>query len=195
MYSDSVLLFRSTIRNESYRTLAEIELPSVQSAFLWGPRKTGKSTFLKKKSPQSIIFDFLKTDLLLEFSKRPFFLREQLLAKKDESLEYPVILDEEQKIPQPLDEVHRLIENKKLRFIICGSSARKLKHGKVNLLGGRAWRFEMHPLVFPELENPDLLRALNHGLIPSHYLAGDYRNPFSFVQAHSGGGRGWSGKQ
>ena len=155
--------------------LLKIELPADQSAFLWGPRKTGKSTFLKKKFPDSLIFDFLKTDLLLEFSKRPFLLRERLLAKKEEVLEHPIILDEVQKVPQLLDEVHWLIENKKLRFILCGSSARKLKRGKVNLLGGRAWRFEMHPLVFAELESMDLLRALNHGLIPSHYLSEDYR--------------------
>jgi predicted AAA+ superfamily ATPase len=75
-----------------------------------------------------------------------------------------------QKIPQILDEVHWLMENKGLRFILCGSSARKLKRGKANLLGGRAWRFEMFPLVSAELGNLDLLRVLNHGMIPIHYL-------------------------
>jgi predicted AAA+ superfamily ATPase len=86
------------------------------------------------------------------------------------TLRHPVILDEVQKIPQILDEVHWLIENKGLRFILCGSSARKLKRGKANLLGGRAWRFEMFPLVSAELKNLDLLRALNHGMIPIHHL-------------------------
>lgn len=69
--------------------------------------------------------------------------------------------------------MHWLIENKKLRFILCGSSARKLKRGHANLLGGRAWRYEMFPLVSAEIRKFDLLRALNHGLIPDHYLQDD----------------------
>jgi len=147
-----------------------IDLPPRQSAFLWGPRKTGKSTFLMENFPKSIVYDFLQTDLFLEFSKKPSLLRERLLAKDSQILRHPVILDEVQKIPQILDEVHWLIENKGVRFILCGSSARKLKRGKVNLLGGRAWRFEMFPLVSVELGNLDLLKVLNRGLIPVHYL-------------------------
>ena len=150
-------------------------LPPGQSAFLWGPRKTGKTTYLKDRFPQSLVFDFLKTDLFLEFSKRPSLLREQLLAKDEDVLMHPVIIDEVQKIPQILDEVHWLIENRGLNFILCGSSARKLKRGGANLLGGRAWRFEMFPLVTPEIENVDLLRALSHGLLPQHYLQENYK--------------------
>ena len=146
-----------------------------QSAFLWGPRKTGKTTYLKDRFPQSLVFDFLKTDLFMEFSKRPALLREQLLAKDEKVLQHPVILDEVQKIPQILDEVHWLIENRGLNFILCGSSARKLQRGGANLLGGRAWRFEMFPLVTPEIENVDLLRALSHGLLPQHYLQENYK--------------------
>jgi len=148
----------------------KIDLPPRQSAFLWGPRKTGKSTFLLKNFPKSIVYDFLQTDLFLEFSKRPSLLRERLLAKDRQILKHPVILDEVQKIPQILDEVHWLIENKGVRFILCGSSARKLKRGKANLLGGRAWRYEMFPLVSVELGNLDLLKVLNRGLIPVHYF-------------------------
>jgi len=140
-----------------------------------GPRKTGKTTYLKDRFPQSLVFDFLKTDLFMEFSKRPALLREQLLAKDEKVLKHPVILDEVQKIPQILDEVHWLIENRGLNFILCGSSARKLKRGGANLLGGRAWRFEMFPLVTPEIENVDLLRALSHGLLPQHYLQENYK--------------------
>lgn len=150
--------------------ILKIDLPPRQSAFLWGPRKTGKSTFLMENFPKSIVYDFLQTDLFLEFSKKPSLLRERLLAKDSQILRHPVILDEVQKIPQILDEVHWLIENKGVRFILCGSSARKLKRGKVNLLGGRAWRFEMFPLVSVELGNLDLLKVLNRGLIPVHYL-------------------------
>ena len=74
-----------------------------------------------------------------------------------------------QKVPALLDEVHRLIEEQGLRFVLCGSSARKLKRGRANLLGGPAWRFALHPLTWPEIPKFDLLRALNHGLVPQHY--------------------------
>jgi len=156
------------------KRILTIELPPRKSAFVWGPRKTGKSTYLREKFPQSMVYDFLQTDLFLEFSKRPSLLRERLLAKESQALKHPVILDEVQKIPQILDEVHWLIENKGIRFILCGSSARKLKRGKANLLGGRAWRFEMFPLVSAELKEWDLLRVLNHGMIPVHYLEDRY---------------------
>ena len=67
--------------------------------------------------------------------------------------------------------MHWLIENKKASFILCGSSARKLKRSAANLLGGRAWRFQFYPLVFPEIPDFDLLRAFNNGLLPAHYLS------------------------
>lgn len=155
--------------------ILHIDLPTRQSAFLWGPRKTGKSTYLRSAFPDSLTFDLLQTDLMLELAKRPARLREQLLAAPPEALHSPVILDEVQKVPQLLDEVHWLIENRGLRFILCGSSARKLKRGGVNLLGGRAWRYEMYPLVSVEVEDLDLLRALNRGLVPAHYLGPGYR--------------------
>jgi len=156
------------------KRILNLELPEKQSAFLWGPRKTGKTTYLRSRFPDSINYDFLETDLFLEFSKKPSLLREHLLAKDQKSLSDPVILDEVQKIPQIMDEVHWLIENKGFRFILCGSSARKLKRGGANLLGGRAWRFEMFPLATPELQDYDLFKILNRGLIPSHYLDENY---------------------
>lgn len=164
--------------NEGFRRLLSIDLPPGQSAFLWGARKTGKSTLLRTAFPRSITYDFLKTDLALAFGARPALLREQLLARPAADLAQPIILDEVQKVPGVLDEVHWLIEHRGLRFILCGSSVRKLKRGRANLLGGRAWRFEMYPLVtaeFPAADGPrggfDLLRGLNHGLLPSHYLS------------------------
>ncbi len=157
------------------KRILNVDLPPRQSAFLWGPRKTGKSTYLKARFPHSVIYDFLQTDLFIEFSKKPSLLRERLLAKDDHILSYPVILDEVQKVPQILDEVHWLIENQGLRFILCGSSSRKLKRGKANLLGGRAWRFEMFPLVSSEIEGLDLLKVLNRGMIPDHYLRENYK--------------------
>jgi len=155
------------------KRILDIKLPQKQSAFLWGPRKTGKTTYLKKHFPDSLIFDFLKTDFFIEVSKNPALLRERILAKDKNALRHPIILDEVQKVPQVLDEVHWLIENKGLRFILCGSSARKLRRGHVNLLGGRAWRYEMFPLVTAELKNINLLHALNHGMVPTHYLQDD----------------------
>ena len=157
------------------KRILNIDLPEAQSAFLWGARKTGKTTYLRKKFPYSIVYDFLQTDLFLEFSKRPSLLREQLLSRGDEALCCPIILDEVQKVPQVLDEVHWLIENTGMRFILCGSSARKLKRGRANLLGGRAWRYEMLPLVSAELGEIDLLRVLNRGLIPAHYLSENFK--------------------
>ncbi len=158
-----------------FKRLLAINLPANQSAFLWGPRKTGKTTLLREQFLQSIFIDFLRTDTFLEHTKSPFLLRERLLARGDQAKKYPVIIDEVQKVPQVLDEVHWLIENQGLNFILCGSSARKLKRGQANLLGGRAWRFELFPLVSKEVENLDLLRALNHGLIPAHYQQNNYQ--------------------
>ena len=159
---------------ETITRLLKIELPQGQSAFLWGPRKTGKTTYLRATFPNSRVYDLLQTDLFLEFAKRPFLLREQLLAASPKQLQEPVIIDEVQKVPQLLDEIHWLIENKGLRFILCGSSARKLKRGKANLLGGRAWRYEMHPLVSAEVADLNLLQALNRGMLPRHYMQEEY---------------------
>jgi predicted AAA+ superfamily ATPase len=158
-------------------------LPAGQSAFLWGARKTGKSTWLRAHFADSIYYDLLKTDVMLEFTRNPAALREQLLAKNPTALQAPIVLDEVQKVPQLLDEVQGLIEDRRLRFVLCGSSARKLKRGQANLLGGRAWRFEMHPLVSAEVPGIDLLQALNRGLIPAHYVQDHYRRALrAYVQ-------------
>ncbi|HEO63902.1 MAG TPA: ATP-binding protein [Candidatus Omnitrophica bacterium] len=129
-----------------------------------------------------MVFDFLRTDLFIDMAKNPALLREQLLVKPKDVLERPVILDEVQKVPQVLDEVHWLIENKGISFILCGSSARKLKRGQANLLGGRAWRYEMFPFVTVELKNYNLLDILNRGMIPAHYL--DEKNYKKSLQAY-----------
>jgi len=86
-----------------------------------------------------------------------------------------VIIDEVQKVPRLLDEVHWLIENLGTSFLLSGSSARKVRRGQANLLGGRAWRLELFPLVYPELPGFDLLRILNRGLLPAHYLEPHFR--------------------
>ena len=133
-----------------------------------------KSTYLRSAFPESLTFDLLQTDLMLDFARRPALLRERLQAIPAGKVRSPVILDEVQKVPPLLDEVHWLIENRGLRFILCGSSARRLKRSGVNLLGGRAWRYAMHPLVSIEIGKVDLLQALNRGLVPAHYLDPEY---------------------
>ena len=152
-----------------------IELPRGQSAFLWGARKTGKSTLLRRRFPLSARFDLLDTRLLLEFTRAPWTLSERIRALDPAQLRQPILIDEVQKVPAILDEVHRLIESDGLGFVLCGSSARKLKRGRANLLGGRAWRFALHPLTWQEIPDFDLLRAVNRGLIPAHYDSAHHR--------------------
>lgn len=152
----------------------KMDLPEKQSAFLWGARKTGKSTYLKECYPSAVTYNLLLSDVYLRLIQAPYLLREEVLALSPEACQQPIIIDEIQKVPALLDEVHNLIENSPASFILCGSSARKLKRLGVNLLGGRAWRYEFYPLVYPEIPDFDLLRALNYGLIPSHYLASNW---------------------
>jgi len=146
------------------------------SFFLWGARQTGKSTLLKKMYPDSLWFDFLLSDVFERFHKNPSQLREIILAVKPEK---PVVIDEIQKIPVVLDEIHWLIENAGTRFILSGSSPRKIIRSGANLLGGRALRFELFPLVSDEIPDIDLLRALNNGLLPRHYLSDDPKKMIS----------------
>ena len=159
----------------------KLKLPIGQSAFLWGIRKVGKSTYLKEHFPKSLYINLLDTDEYFELSKKPSLLREQVLKLSSAQLKYPVIIDEVQKIPVLLDEVHYLIENSSAYFILCGSSARKLKREAANLLGGRAWSFYLRPLSYYELPNLDLITAFNAGLIPSHYLSSSYKK---FLKAY-----------
>ena len=159
----------------SYRRELVLDLPERQSAFLWGPRKTGKSTLLAERFPGSARFDLLETRTALDFTREPWLFTERVLALDGSRRGRPIVVDEVQKVPALLDEVHRLIEQHGLAFVLCGSSARKLKRGGANLLGGRAWRFGLHPLAWPEVPELDLLRALNRGLVPQHYDAAHHR--------------------
>lgn len=161
-----------------FNRFLRLELPAGQSAFLWGARKTGKSTFLKQSFPQSKYYDLLNTDLQRQLITHPHTLRAELSALDHNYVQHPVIIDEVQKIPALLDEIHWLIENKKIGFILCGSSARKLKRGAANLLGGRAWQFNFYPLVYREIPQFDLLTALNCGLLPQHYQSGQPNREF-----------------
>jgi predicted AAA+ superfamily ATPase len=152
-----------------------------ETCFLWGARQTGKSTLLQKLFPESPRYDLLLSNEFERLNRRPSVMREELLEKPPG--EVPVIIDEVQKIPALLDEVQWLIVNHGMQFILCGSSARKLRRGGANLLGGRALRFELYPLVYKEIPDFDLIRALNHGLLPRHYIS---NNPKRLLQSYVG---------
>lgn len=145
-------------------------LPSAgtETFFLWGPRQTGKSTLLKASYPDALWIDLLQSDVYRRYLQNPERLREELAAKPVQQ----VVIDEVQKVPALLDEVHWLLENTDTHFALCGSSARKVRHGAANLLGGRALRLELHGLTAGELGNEfDLERLLNHGYLPRIYTA------------------------
>ncbi|MBO4751830.1 MAG: ATP-binding protein [Bacteroidales bacterium] len=150
------------------------------SLFLWGSRQTGKSTLLKTLFPKVKLYDLLKSDVRMAFQLRPALLREECEMMDEGEI---VIIDEVQKVPSLLDEVHWLIENRGLRFILSGSSARKLRRSGANLLGGRALRCTLFPLVSAEIPDFDINRALNNGLLPRHYLSDD---PSKRLQAYIG---------
>ncbi len=140
-----------------------------ESFFLWGPRQSGKSTLLKARFPDALRIDLLSTDAFARYATRPGVLADDLRAEAPERL---IVIDEVQKVPALLDEVHRAIEDHHRVFALCGSSARKLKRGQANLLGGRAVRYEIFGLVSAEIgPHFDLSRALNHGLLPRHYVS------------------------
>lgn len=149
-----------------------------ESLFLWGARQTGKSTLLKKTFPDSLWFDLLQTDVFERLRRNPAQLREIVLADERKK---PVIIDEIQRIPELLNEVHWLIENNKTRFILSGSSPRKIIRSGTNLLGGRALRYELFPLISQEIPDFDLLQAINYGLLPRHYLSA---NPQKLLSAY-----------
>lgn len=138
-----------------------------KSLFLFGPRQTGKSSLISNSLGKFRVYDMLDSDVYLTLSRDPKRLEQEIRPK-----ERIIIIDEIQKLPFLLDEVHRIIEKYGIHFLLTGSSARKLRRGGVNLLGGRARSKYLHPFIFSELkEHFDLLKALNNGLIPSIYFS------------------------
>jgi uncharacterized protein len=136
-----------------------------KSFFLFGPRATGKSFLIRQQLGRALVIDLLRSDVFLRLSAEPSFL-EALIGDRRGPSEW-IVIDEVQKIPGLLDEVHRLIESRRLRFLLTGSSARKLKRGQANLLAGRAWTARLHPLAYPEIPHFDLMRMLRFGGLPS----------------------------
>jgi uncharacterized protein len=157
------------------RTLDLAPLLAETTVFLLGPRQTGKSTYVREQlgSQISLTFNLLDRALLLRLLADPSEMRQEIDARGIR--QGVVCVDEIQKCPQLLDEVQLLMEERGLRFLLTGSSARKLKRAGTNLLGGRGRDRRMHPFSYWEVREHgfDLLRALNHGLIPGHYFASD----------------------
>ncbi len=156
--------------------LFELNLPPGKSAFLWGPRKVGKSYWINRHLKGAKIIDLLQTDTFADYASKPALLRERHQNHKG-----LLVIDEIQKVPALLDEVHWLIENKNLSFILTGSSARKLRRGHANLLAGRAWRRTMMPLSRLEVDDFDLEKIMVSGLLPPHYLS---PNPLEDLRAY-----------
>lgn len=156
-----------------YHRIFDIENRLDEAMFLFGGRQTGKSTLLKERFPKAVYIDLLKSDVRNRFKQHPEEFRESLLRYPPETL---VIVDEIQKVPDLLDEVHWLMVEKGLWFILSGSSARKIKRSGANNLGGRAIPETLFPLVSAEIPDFDLERAVQNGMIPRHYMVANARN-------------------
>ena len=142
--------------------------PPTESAFLFGPRGTGKSTWLRGHFPDALTYDLLDSALALRLARDPSALTRELAAVDRHRW---VVLDEIQKVPALLDEVHRGIENEKRRFVLSGSSPRKLRRGGANLLAGRATHLDLFPLTSSEVGSVPPLDRLAFGMLPKAYGA------------------------
>jgi predicted AAA+ superfamily ATPase len=159
-----------------------LDLPALlakRSHFLFGPRQTGKTSLVRHSLPKAKIYDLLNSSVFLALGRNPGRLEEEL--EPEDSI---VVIDEIQRLPTLLNEVHRLIESRGVRFLLTGSSCRKLRRGGVNLLGGRARIKHLHPLTWKELGDQfDLSRAIARGLLPSIYFSDD---PRADLEAYAG---------
>ena len=163
-----------------YPRLLNLEDENNDSLFLWGARQTGKTTLLQMVFPKSRYYDLLRAKDFERLLRRPALLSEDLDSFGPDDT---VIIDEIQKVPQLLDEVHSLIQRKGIRFILSGSSPRKLKRVGANLLGGRAGKAQLFPFVSTEIPDFDIIRAVNNGMIPRQYLVA---NPTERFRAYIG---------
>ncbi|MBN1770031.1 MAG: ATP-binding protein [Deltaproteobacteria bacterium] len=149
------------------KRLLALDLKPGRSAFLWGPRRVGKSFWIREHflpGRRARLIDLLQTDVFAEYATRPALLRERWDGRL-------TVIDEVQRVPALLDEVHWLIENRRGSFLLTGSSARKLRRGHANLLAGRAVRHELGPLSCLETTGFDLERVMTAGLLAPHFLS------------------------
>lgn len=160
----------------------QLKLPPLlekKSHFLFGPRQTGKTFLIQKSLKWAKVYDLLDTSIFLALSQNPGRIEQEITP--DDRL---VVIDEIQRLPELLNEVHRLIENRGIHFLLTGSSARKLRRGGINLLGGRARMRSLHPLTYKELgDRFHLEKALERGLLPSIYFSDE---PLADLEAYTG---------
>ena len=153
--------------NGSYKRILDLnKLLELKNFFLFGPRATGKTSLIRAQLPDVRVYDLLDADTFARLARRPKLLEEELVPGDSY-----LVIDEIQKLPSLLDEVQRLIDARKVRFLLTGSSARKLKRGGVNLLGGRAWEAALFPLTFSEISDFDWVTYFNRGGLPPSYLS------------------------
>ena len=160
-----------------FTRLLQIAPTAKNSFFLFGARGTGKTAWVREHFPEAVYVDLLDTSLQMKLAAQPNRL-EQLIPKRYQGW---IVIDEIQKIPELLDEVHRLIESKRLRFVLTGSSARKLRKQGVNLLAGRAHTYHMYPLTTQEIGNFNLEEILRFGTLPGLWGTDDRKR---FLQSY-----------
>jgi len=153
------------------------------SYFLFGARQTGKSTLLKSLFGNARYYDLLDSKTLTRLQRNPSLLVDEVEALPDGSI---VIIDEIPLLPSLLNEVHRIISARDIRFILCGSSARKLKRQGTNTLGGRALPLTLYPLVSAEIPDFDIIKAVRQGMIPRHYDAPSLSVAWQRMEAYIG---------
>lgn len=151
-----------------YERIIQLDCLQDDSLFLFGARQTGKTTLLLNRLPNAKVYDLLHRPTFERLQRNPSLLEQELMLLPEQSI---VVIDEIPLLPELLDQVHRLIVQKDLRFVLCGSSARKLRRQGINTLGGRAMLRTLYPLVSAEIPDFDLIRAINQGMLPRHYMA------------------------
>ena len=165
---------------KTYKRLLSLPINSSYSAFLFGPRGTGKTSWIKKQIQPTVYIDLLQVETYRVFINHPSSL-EKYIPQNHQGW---IVIDEIQKVPSLLNEVHRLIENNHYRFLLTGSSARKLRQKGVNLLAGRALEYHMHPLTCEELgDDFSLNKALSFGMLPSLY-ATENDDPTHYLESY-----------
>ena len=178
----TINMTKNPIKNDAKWVKRKLDLPALlkkRSHFLLGPRQTGKTSLIRHTLKDVKVYDLLDTSVYLALSQNPGRMAQEINLE-----ERWVVIDEIQRLPELLNEVHRLIEMRGIHFLLTGSSARKLRRGGVNLLGGRARTKYLHPLTYPELgDRFDLSRAIERGLLPSIYFSDD---PRADMQAYAG---------
>src|SRR3990167_4493491 len=163
---------------KEFKRLLKLPLTGKSSIFLFGPRGTGKTSWIKENLSDSIYIDLLDFNMYSVLSANPARLSNMI----PQDYKDWIVIDEIQRVPELLNEVHRLIESKKFRFLLTGSSARSLRRQGVNLLAGRALRYNMHPLVIQEIgKDFDLAHILKFGLLPTAVL---HENPDKYLESY-----------